>query len=157
MRPLLVGESNPRGADARFALWPAPEGCSGWRLCRLLGLTSEDYLARFARANLLTGGGEWDARAAREEADRRLDDPAGHGELVLLGRRVQAAFRLSSSVEPVRRLTTNFGRAAGPFGAGRAWRVVVLPHPSGLCRSWNDPAVVVAARDAVSWLEGGGA
>lgn len=44
-KPLLVGESNPYRSDPHFALYPAPDGCSGHRLCRLiLKMGRRDYL-----------------------------------------------------------------------------------------------------------------
>jgi hypothetical protein len=37
---VLVGESNPYGADPYYALYPAPDGSAGHRLCCLvLGMT----------------------------------------------------------------------------------------------------------------------
>ena len=53
MKPTLVGESNPYGGNDDYALYPAPNGCSGHRLCLLiLGMDPEDYLEAFER---LTG------------------------------------------------------------------------------------------------------
>jgi hypothetical protein len=33
---LLLGEANPYGGDPRYALYPEPEGSSGWRLCHMV-------------------------------------------------------------------------------------------------------------------------
>jgi hypothetical protein len=56
-KPLLVGEVNPYGGDPYYALYPAPDGCSGHRLCYLiLGMRREDYLESFERINLVAPG-----------------------------------------------------------------------------------------------------
>ncbi len=132
MRPLLVGESNPYGADPRFALYPEPAGCAGARLCHvILDMTADEYLAAFDRVNLLDCP-RWSLPASREAAQRLLDRGQ---DLVLLGARVAHAF------DP----------AWGAFSEYRAagLRVLVLPHPSGRCRAWNEPGAVERARAAV--------
>ncbi len=66
-KPLIVGESNPYGADPQFALYPAPDGCSGHRLCCLiLGMHRAAYMESFERVNLCAG--KWSAPAARNMA-----------------------------------------------------------------------------------------
>ena len=123
----LVGESNPYGGDDYYALYPAPDGCSGHRLCCLiLGMDPDDYLEAFGRVNLVRGG--WSVRAAREAA-ARLD-----GRLILLGSKVCAAFGLEFK----------------PFHVAPSRPALVLPHPSGLCRLWQQPGAVECARRAVS-------
>lgn len=81
-------------------------------------------------ANLLPASptvGEWDERTARATWEAGLTDQPG-ATWLLCGRRVWRA---------------TMGRADGEFGseatAGGA-RVVLLPHPSGLSRWWNDRA-----------------
>lgn len=125
VRPLLVGELNPLGSRPEYALWPAPVNSAGWRLCyRILELTPLEYLRRFARINLCVG--RWDLGAARAMA-RSLTDG---GVKVLLGKKVCQAFRLPYA----------------PFAVLEEGRYVVLPHPSGLCRTWNEPAAAGMAR-----------
>lgn len=134
MRPLLLGECNPYGPDPEFALWPAPEGCSGWRLCRvILGLEPDDYLGKFDRANLLEGE-KWSAPHARAAAHKIRE--RGHTALVLLGAKVQSAFGYS-------------GRE--PFSRERegSRALFFMPHPSGRCLAWNDFTNIVRARDLV--------
>ena len=131
MKPLLVGEMNPYGADPHFALYPAPEKSAGWRLCvKVMGLPRAEYLRRFDRANLCTG--KWSVVAARAEASRlaALD----HVVYVLFGKKVCDAFRLDFSP---------FTVVAPPRQAKRA---VILPHPSGLCRAWNEAGAFERAR-----------
>jgi hypothetical protein len=63
-RVVLVGESNPYGADPRYALYPLPPQASGGRLARILGLSARQYLRAFPhRVNLLTTA-RWAAPAA---------------------------------------------------------------------------------------------
>lgn len=120
-RVLLVGEANPWGADPEFALYPAPDGTAGERLCRLImGLPRAEYLRRFERANLCPT--KWSAPVARASAaaiSARLDG----GDLdvaVLLGRKVAEAFGAQDFA---------------PFT--HVGKLVLLPHPSGLNRVWN--------------------
>ena len=139
---VLVGESNPYGADPRYALYPDPPGCAGYRLChKVLGIDARDYLRAFERVNLLQGP-RWSvpkARAAASALVQRTDGgwsrPGGR-PLVLLGRRVAAAFGLGD-ILPFTRV---------PIGE---WTFVLLPHPSGRCRAWNDPGSFERARALV--------
>lgn len=130
-KPLLVGELNPYGADPDFALYPLPARASGDRLCRLvMGLRRGQYLAAFDRVNLCTG--KWSAPAARKRADELCADDERQ-LFVLLGVKVSAAFLPGKP-----KAFTIEQRCAGTF--------VVLPHPSGLCRVWDEPGSVERAR-----------
>jgi hypothetical protein len=131
--PLLVGELNPHGADPRHALFPYPAGSAGGRLCRkVLGLEPREYLKGFSRTNLCVG--RWSDRAAHGAAlaIREAAELDGR-KVVLLGLKV----------------CTAFGLLYDPFtvksAAGRL-PVAVLPHPSGRCRTWNDPGAYERAR-----------
>lgn len=135
MKPLLVGESNPYGADPRYALYPAPHGCAGERLCRLvLGLSRREYLTRFDRVNLCAG--KWSLPVARKKA---LELGQEYDVIVLLGARVAHAFEIKN----------------GPFFVSTPFKIdgvlspqrrVTLPHPSGLCRAWNESGAYERAR-----------
>jgi len=134
-KPLLVGEFNPYGTGPDFALYPAPSGCAGWRLCcKILDIAPSDYLARFDRANLCVG--RWSIREARLEAARLLT--TGTGPVVVLGAKVSAAFGLA--FEPYANTTLG-----DPVRAA-----VILPHPSGLCRLWWEPGAYERARRALN-------
>lgn len=129
-KPLLVGESNPYGSPPEYDLWPLPERASGWRLChQVLGITEERYLEVFDRANLVRG--EWCWLAARTAARA-----VRHERAVLLGQKVATAFDLKFEPLRVARVTSTL-------------KVLLLPHPSGLNRHWNDDRAILAARDAV--------
>jgi hypothetical protein len=101
---------------------------------RILGLDEKQYLAMFDRANLVTGR-RWNSVVARASARRLLAERGG--VLVLLGRRVAAAFGVDM---PYFSSTTRFR---------------MLPHPSGLCRVWNDFESAYRARALLSDVIGG--
>lgn len=135
---LLVGEANPYGADPAFALYPAPVGCSGYRLAvNILGLSRAEYLARFDRVNVLDGP-RWSAPRARQAA-RIILATREPKRVVLLGQKVADAFE-------VRAPRFSVVRQAGV-------RYAIIPHPSGLCRVWNEAHAVPRARAAVALLE----
>jgi uracil-DNA glycosylase len=127
VRPLLVGEA-PNGRETPFS------GPSGARLARLLRV--DPLPALFDVANLLT------------------DDEAAEGAGVALLR------ARAGALDTRRRVVLVAGRtAADGFGLGDApfltWRVVrkaavmVVPHPSGRCRWWNDPDAERSAERAL--------
>lgn len=128
MKPVLIGESNPYGGDPYYALVPYPDGCSGHRLCRLvLGLTDDEYMDRFDRVNLCDG--KWSIKSARERADLLRHTHSRH---ILLGAKVAAAF----------------GVEFKPFEVIQS--LLVLPHPSGLNRMWQEQGAFERARKAVT-------
>lgn len=130
MKPVLVGELNPHGADPRLALFPRPRNGAGYRLCsKIMGLSEASYLRSFERVNLCTG--RWNEDEANERAfelKRR-----GRSTLVLLGRKVAGAFGLG-----------NQPQFFADFIDSRL--VVGIPHPSGLCRVWNKKSSITTAR-----------
>lgn len=128
-RVLLVGENNPLSADPAHALYPYPAANSGGRLCRILGMSPDEYLHTFDRTNLLSRD-RWSAAAAREAAERVVAGP--HRRVVALGVKVASAF----------------GVPTAPFAVHTVGGtdVAVLPHPSGLCRVWNNPDAELRAR-----------
>lgn len=131
---LLVGESNPYGAAPEFALYPAPQRSAGYRLCvEVLAMPRAAYLETFDRCNLLSVS-TWSTPAARLAAGRLT-----HKRRVLLGAKVAAAHGL--------RFT--------PFEQvwGDTWHGVILPHPSGRCRLWEERGAMQKARDIVAWLQ----
>jgi hypothetical protein len=142
MKPLLVGEANPYGADPRYALYPYPERASGDRLCRLvMGLEPREYLRRFDRVNLCPQ--RWSAPKARENAGEIM---AGeHQKIVLLGSKVAGAFGLE-----YKPFTVTFPKNPEFKDMALARSLTILPHPSGLCRIWNEPGAFDKARAALT-------
>lgn len=125
---ILVGETNPYGAEPYYALYPAPDGCAGHRLCcRILGMHRHVYLQTFDRANLCEGN--WSLRDARKKAVELL---RGGGKFILLGSKVCAGF----------------GVPFVPFVV-QDEVLLKLPHPSGLCRLWHEAGSMQRARDLV--------
>lgn len=135
VKPLLVGEANPYGGDPHFALYPAPDGCSGHRLCKLiLKMRRADYLREFERRNLCPHN--WNMREAREHA---AELRTWRAPLILFGAKVARAFDFN----PFEPFTLTNG--------GREWdKTLVLPHPSGLCRTWNEVGAFEKARELVA-------
>lgn len=132
MKPLLVGEQNPYGSHPDYAMYPEPEGCAGHRMChRVIGLGADDYMERWARINLCPRA--WSARVAKANAATILE--VWHAPIVMLGSKVSRAFGFGF---------VPFSHEALP-NAG-AFRVT-LPHPSGLCRIWNEPLAFERARE----------
>ena len=153
-RTLVVGENNPYSVDPKYALWPDPPRSAGGRLCRvILGMRVADYVGAFERVNLLSEA-KWSAKKAGEAADDVLDDIARYQgafvylksprkfaprvRLILLGQKVAKAFGLK--FEPF--------KAVGTMTGGVDF--LMLPHPSGRCRIWNDRLSIVRARAAVT-------
>jgi hypothetical protein len=91
-KPLLVGIANPYAERPSFAeaLYPAPEGSTGYRLWQMIhdvsGMSQSDYLERFARTNL-------DEPALRQMA-------ADADVILPLGETVWAHFGLSRKSRP---------------------------------------------------------
>lgn len=137
MKPLLVGEANPYGANPEYALYPHPRGCAGHRLCeRVMGLTDREYLARFDCVNLCPS--RWSMREARSTAERIVrDQDVNDFVTVLLGAKVCSAFAVP--FDPFKSNVMDI-----PPDIQRRW--VVLPHPSGLSRLWNAPGSYERAR-----------
>jgi hypothetical protein len=135
VKPLLVGELNPYGADPEMALYPLPENASGGRLQRILGLSRGEYLRRFDRVNLCTG--KWDATVARMRALEIVRERDGQ-VVVLLGAKVAGAFLFDYT--PFIR----WGRSMDSRGPGV---VYILPHPSGRNPQWNEAGAQEKARE----------
>jgi len=133
VKPILVGEMNPYGANPEFALYPSPWGCSGDRLCRLvLRMEPDAYLDAFDRVNLCVG--RWSSPAARRRAREIFEGrnfSNEEGAVVMLGAKVTGAFLF-----PFRPFTVT-------------GRYVCLPHPSGLSRAWNAPGAFELARSTL--------
>ncbi len=122
---MIVGESNPYGADPAFAMYPSPQSSAGYRLAVLvLGMRRSDYLRTFDRANLCAG--KWSIKEARVNADAIRSR-----KLILCGSKVCSAFGIDFN----------------PFT--KCGDIVTLPHPSGLCRLWNEPDAFENARAVV--------
>jgi hypothetical protein len=123
-KPLLLGAHNPHSADPRWALFWAPEGCSGHRLWKMSGLPKLVWKHAFDRMNVLDAT-EWgtgpDERRVVEVRAAMLGR-----ETLVLGHQARAALGL-----PTRPWLLPQEEDWG------VWRL--LPHPSGRCQLYNDP------------------
>ena len=137
---------------------PQPAGVAGCRLrSQILALSRLTYLSIW-RANLCSP--TWNRAAAIERAAELV---VGTGDahpwnlVIMLGRKVADAVDAA-----LRRETKRQGGAPGwrdiepfesaPLGVGRT--LVSLPHPSGRCRDWNDPANYARARELLRTVAG---
>jgi hypothetical protein len=113
---LIVGERHGRGNGAAFS----GDGSSGRRLGDLLGAPVTEVAST---VNLIAG--RWDPLVARRRALALHD--WWPGRIVACGRRAADAFGIDEFL---------------------VWHdnVGAIPHPSGRCRYWNDPAHVESAR-----------
>lgn len=129
MKIVIVGQApGPRSGDRAF------DGRSGDRLARYMGLSDRrDLLEHFELLNLL----------------RRYPGPAGDkGDAFPAGRARRAARRLSGRLR-ARTVLLAGKRVGAAFGVGaeylewgtheQGFAFVVIPHPSGVNRWWNDP------------------
>lgn len=144
---ILVGESNPYGSDPRYVLFDLPKHAAGYRLRTLIFGVRHTTYARFHRANLCDG--EWNLNAAKEKAQRVLND-LPNATVVLCRKKVQQAFNLEHEREPFVSWVAN----------SDGLRFVLIPHPSGRNREWNREGaferartLLRAARPDVPWGE----
>lgn len=141
-RTIVVGMNNPYSTDPKMALFPAPEQSAGYRLYAMLRdaaaaegevIHRSRYATTFERHNLLVG--EWTTRDANEAALKFLDDHSVRN-IIVLGRSVERAMRIQRRV--------GWGVWFYHYHLPRPTSVCVIPHPSGLCREYNDPAMRLA-------------
>lgn len=138
-RILFVGENNPQSVLEREALWPHDTHASGSRLMKILGLSWSQYVSCW-RTNLCPGEETWDSKNAIHRGVKLIElESPPWSTVVFLGSKVQK-LALPRDVRP-----ENFERRIHT-GAFRPINFVSLPHPSGLCREWNDPESEILAR-----------
>lgn len=153
-RPVLVGMNNPLGDNPEYALFPAPEGCTGWRIWQMLhertGATRSDYMHVFERMNVMDSV-TWDRSTARVEANKRWPLLSGR-TVVFLGQQVVWSFQLPKS-EPL-----EWQNPEPDFALSVPLRWCLMPHPSGLNHWYNDPVNRMAAslRLEQLYVEAGG-
>ena len=128
---LLVGE-----AISKHGQEPLVGKASRW-LAYMMEMNHIDFLERTVRVNLMSKPtSSWPFSYARTAARRMFERraPDEYHAVVLLGRKVQAACC------PV--LMPGWDGDERPCALAGYWGptpVYIIPHPSGLCRWWNDP------------------
>ena len=159
-RILLLGEDNPLSSRPEHALFCYPANCAGERLqSKIFGVLRYVYLAMW-RTNLCSP--KWSVKAARERAKVLLatanlhegQKPQPWDVVVCLGTKVAEVVAEAAQVMPARPFDTRFwsrfvDEKPGSITMGSG-HLVFLPHPSGRCRAWNDPATVHKARAAMA-------
>jgi hypothetical protein len=144
---VVVGMAPGLRTSASLPMFPHPAGSAGGRLLAMSGMPVEAYFGRLRRANLCRG--VFRVAEARERARelyliyRTVYSP--HPRFVLCGRQVASAFY---------DVLREHGGADIPWFERREWAgigYVAVPHPSGRCREYSDPANVARTRDAVRW------
>lgn len=120
--------NNPLSLDPEHALFPAPAGCTGHRIFRMLeehnpGLLRAEYLRVFDRRNMLTAV-KWNKGAARVAAPGVWSRLVGR-QVVILGSEPRLALGLPRA-----------GEVYWREDDGVRW--CSLPHPSGRCLWYND-------------------
>lgn len=130
-RPVLVGMNNPISLDPAHALYPIPAQHAGGRLYNMLDsaapageVSATKYILGFDRRNLVAGR-VWKVNVAFQAAEV-LSSELRDRHAVLLGISVLTAFRFPRHDWCV-------------WSTWRDVRYCCIPHPSGLCREYNDP------------------
>lgn len=129
-KPMIVAMNNPQGSHP---LWPDPPMCAGWRLWKMLefytGASKEEYLRTFERRNL-SSSRKWDPAEARRNAPI-IRSQFSDRKVVICGVDTLRALELFNVPK---------------FYSWRKmddFQYVLIPHPSGLNRIYNDPAYVL--------------
>lgn len=157
MRVVFVGEAPNRARkDGKPfpALWPFVPG-SGARLCGYLGIAPRQFWRRRREGELMTVNlfeqpvARWDQAAAEMMAWNMCDEIRKFRKnesvvLVYLGRRVAKAMNFD---RPFFTVELYFKREASPDTFH-----VVVPHPSGRSRAWNDRRNVAKFRKTMREL-----
>lgn len=153
-KPVLVGMNNPYGTGPKYALYPWPEKSAGGRLYDMLAEAYErrfgcdfpgkrrGYVNGFDRYNVLSAQ-KWSAAEARKAgiAVRYL---LGGRRVVILGRQTAKALDLPANPW--------FSKHRAVSYPGTEFDYWTIPHPSGMCREYNDPATRARAGDLLHAL-----
>lgn len=133
-RAVIVGMNNPHSARPESALLPYPAGVAGHRLWAMThevcGVSRAEYCRMTVRVNLVDAR-RWDPIAARERWEA-LQTMLRDRRVVILGRSALAVAHLPRTTPASWQRTENF-----------EW--CYLPHPSGLCREYNEQLMRLAA------------
>ena len=128
--PVIIGLNNPHSGRSDTALLPYPKNCAGWRLWKMVhdvcGISRAEWCRRTERVNLVDAQ-IWDPLAGARRGEDLWKTLAGR-RVVVLGAAPRNALRLNPSPA----LLWSVSR-----GVTWCW----APHPSGLCREYNDPVM----------------
>lgn len=136
MKPVLLGINNPHSDDPEKALGLEPRGASGHRLWLMLkdaanrrarNLQEEDYLKGFDRQNLMDSD-QYSVQGWRDRISKVKYGLKGR-KVVMLGTKVPISLGLRHTGFHMQPQTC------------LSFQYFVVPHPSGLCREYNDPSM----------------
>lgn len=142
---LVVGENPGPNTHPDLPLFPWPDTSSAGRLMAMSELTPSEYLGGLYRRNLVDDH-EWswqDAKSKAREIVTALFDLDRDLRVVLCGAKVAKCFGLPADFwQPVKLDTRQ--------------TAVVVPHPSGMNRIYNDRACRARTRGWMRWAALGG-
>ena len=129
-KPLIIGEQPSKNGNPEQPL----EGRIGHRMAEWMGITYEQYLDFFVRVNLLPQrieysgkGTDFNVKLARRSA-KQIEETFTPGRIVVIcGKRAASAFGI---------VKTDYFEW---FALNHA-KAVIVPHPSGVNRWFNDPS-----------------
>lgn len=146
MKTILLGANNPISADPQYALYPHPKGSTGHRLSEMLDAAygrkytgvvgRKQYAEGFERRNLLDSK-KWSKKAAKEAAPAILSALGGR-RVIIVGAETCDALGLPRS---------GWCEWVGAWTGTGEMQYCVIPHASGRCREYNDPAMVARVGD----------
>lgn len=137
---LLVGLDNPQSSDPRYALYPYPSGCAGWRLWASViqihdPMFTERAYMRIPKTNLFpVGSAVRCGKRAVEQAGEllRLQLRGQSKHVVLLGTVVRDAV-MGRNTGECEHPMASFVRLKQGDNTQYAW----IPHPSGRNHFYN--------------------
>lgn len=147
---LLVGLDNPQSTDPRYALFPAPEKCTGWRIWKFINEADPNFTKamyqRITKTNLFPVG----------PAPKKISFAHGYAGAVLRVQLASQARRVillgnqvrDSVMAPDTQEMPDMMEFVGLPGSGMtvyAW----IPHPSGRNHFYNDAK---SRRKVANWL-----
>lgn len=137
---IVVGENPGPNTHPDLPLFPWPDTSSAGRLMAMSELTPGEYLGGLYRRNLVDAH-EWSKPAARSRAREMITalfDLGRDFRVVLCGSKVARCFGVEPDFWMPLRLETR-------------QTAVVIPHPSGLNRIYNDRACRARTRMWMRW------
>lgn len=144
MRPVIVGQQPASEADEGVSL-PIRPGTSGSRLLGMMNLSQEEFERDFIRINVSPAYDPdgFTPSYHRHHVTNLLPLLEGR-KVCLLGPAVADAFGL-------RRSSYDYCHF---FDHPGEWHIllVVIPHPSGLNRLYNDPSMIKRVREVLFYL-----
>ena len=144
-RPVIIGMNNPYGTDPKYALYPAPQKAAGYRLYKMLEeafnrrhpppalLLRKAYIDGFDRRNILSG--HWTMDRAKK-IGRLMAQGLINRRVVVLGRGPEAALGLPKT-DWFMHNRYEWPRVLADGSHG--FDYWTIPHPSGMCREYNNP------------------